>query len=111
VRHGRVYAYQSGFDYALLPRSHPGLLCHWFAIERHRAMGREAYDFLAGDNQLKRNLSSATAELFWIVWRRDRPWLRWRRRLGAALAAGRSVTLLGRSGDKRTPTRLPANRR
>jgi CelD/BcsL family acetyltransferase involved in cellulose biosynthesis len=110
VHHGRVYAYQSGFDYALLPRGHPGLLCHWFAIERHRAMGREAYDFLAGDNQLKRNLSSATAELFWIVWRRDRPWLRWRRGLGTALTAGRPVTL-GRSGDKRTSARLPANRR
>jgi CelD/BcsL family acetyltransferase involved in cellulose biosynthesis len=111
VYHGRVYAYQSGFDYALLPRGRPGLVCHWLAIERHRAMGREAYDFLAGDNQLKRNLSSAASELFWIVWRPDTPWLRWRRRLGTALAAVRHITLLARSEDKRTSARLPANRR
>jgi CelD/BcsL family acetyltransferase involved in cellulose biosynthesis len=70
---GRVYAYQSGFDYALLPRSHPGLLCHWLAIDRHRAAEAAIYDFMAGDNRLKRSLSSAQTELHWITVRNGSP--------------------------------------
>jgi CelD/BcsL family acetyltransferase involved in cellulose biosynthesis len=66
---GRVYAYQSGFDYALLPRGRPGLLCHWLAIERHRAAGASIYDFLGGDNRLKRSLSSNESELYWLALR------------------------------------------
>jgi CelD/BcsL family acetyltransferase involved in cellulose biosynthesis len=65
----RVYSYQSGFSYALLPRGRPGLLCHWLAIERHRTAGAAIYDFLAGDNRLKRSLSNAQTEMNWIVTR------------------------------------------
>jgi CelD/BcsL family acetyltransferase involved in cellulose biosynthesis len=70
IHRGKVYAYQSGFDYALLPRGHPGLLCHWLAIERHRAGGQRVYDFLAGDNRLKRSLSSTTTQLHWVILKR-----------------------------------------
>jgi CelD/BcsL family acetyltransferase involved in cellulose biosynthesis len=70
IHRDKVYAYQSGFDYALLPRGHPGLLCHWLAIERHRSGGRRVYDFLAGDNRLKRSLSSTTTQLHWVVLKR-----------------------------------------
>lgn len=73
IHRGRVYAYQSGFDYTLLPRGRPGILCHSLAIERHRRGGALVYDFLAGDNRLKRNLSSTTMQLHWLTWQRATP--------------------------------------
>lgn len=70
VYRDRVYAYQSGFDYALLPRGRPGLLCHVLAIEQHRVGGARVYDFLAGYNRLKDSLSSTATRLHWMTWQR-----------------------------------------
>jgi CelD/BcsL family acetyltransferase involved in cellulose biosynthesis len=67
---GRIYNYQSGFDYDLLPKGRPGLLCHIEAIEWNRARGAACYDFLAGENQLKRSLSNRRERLLWLVVRR-----------------------------------------
>jgi CelD/BcsL family acetyltransferase involved in cellulose biosynthesis len=85
VYRGRVYAYQSGFDYALLPHGRPGLLCHCLAIERRRISGARVYDFLAGDNRLKRSLSSTTTQLHWITWQRATPAARCERWLVSAV--------------------------
>lgn len=63
----RVYAYQSGFDYALIDKGKPGLVAHWLAIERARGRGDTAYDFLAGENQLKRQLSDREDTLHWLA--------------------------------------------
>lgn len=73
---GRIYNYQSGFDYDLVPAGKPGLLCHALAIDLNRERGASTYDFLAGDNQLKRSLSNRTEQLLWLVVRRDVPQLR-----------------------------------
>ncbi|MDB5407804.1 MAG: hypothetical protein JWL84_2716 [Rhodospirillales bacterium] len=90
VHRGRVYAYQSGFDYGLLPHGRPGLLCHALAIERHRIGGARVYDFLAGDNRLKRSLSTTTARLDWAIWRRATPAARCERWLTSVVAYLRS---------------------
>jgi CelD/BcsL family acetyltransferase involved in cellulose biosynthesis len=65
---GRVYAYQSGFDYAL-PHRHckPGLTCHHLAIEMYLGEGGDAYHFLAGRDRYKENLANAAATLYWIA--------------------------------------------
>jgi CelD/BcsL family acetyltransferase involved in cellulose biosynthesis len=67
VYRGRVSCYQSGFDYAAAgPHQKPGLTCHAAAIERYRAEGAVAYDFLAGEARYKSSLSNARAMLHWL---------------------------------------------
>jgi CelD/BcsL family acetyltransferase involved in cellulose biosynthesis len=64
----RVYAYQSGFDYALPhPHCKPGLTCHHLAIERHLAEGAAVYDFLGGAHRYKASLANAETRLYWIA--------------------------------------------
>ena len=77
VYRGRVYNYQSGFDYAgggLHER--PGLVCHLLAIEHNLRKGHAVYDFMAGDSDYKRNLSTASQTLAWQVIQRPRLKLR-----------------------------------
>lgn len=55
----RVLSYQSGFDYESAERHQkPGLTCHQLAIERYRAEGAVAYDFLAGESRYKTSLAN-----------------------------------------------------
>lgn len=66
--HGRVLAYQSGFDYELADRrAKPGLTCHYLAIAEGLAEGRDCYDFLAGDDRYKRSLADGAATLHWLT--------------------------------------------
>ncbi len=53
----KVYFYQSGINYALKPK--PGYVAHWAAIEYFKNSGVDTYDFLAGDYQYKRSLSTS----------------------------------------------------
>jgi CelD/BcsL family acetyltransferase involved in cellulose biosynthesis len=63
----RVFAYQSGFDYAAAGRHQkPGLTAHHLAIEMYAAEGIESYDFLAGADRFKRSLATASTELYWL---------------------------------------------
>jgi CelD/BcsL family acetyltransferase involved in cellulose biosynthesis len=63
----RVLAYQSGFDYAVADlHQKPGLTSHHAAIEAYRAEGMSSYDFLAGDNRYKLNLTNAVSTLHWL---------------------------------------------
>ena len=77
-----VYAYQSGFNYDLIPNGRPGLLSHWEAVLYNRARGMSAYDFLAGYNQLKQSLANRQSNLYWMHLERPSPlyriarWLR-----------------------------------
>jgi CelD/BcsL family acetyltransferase involved in cellulose biosynthesis len=69
----RVFTYQSGFDYAgcaaaVGPHAKPGLTCHYAAILRAQDEGAAVYDFLAGRDRYKLNLTrAATAtRLYWL---------------------------------------------
>jgi CelD/BcsL family acetyltransferase involved in cellulose biosynthesis len=65
--HGdRVYAYQSGFDYATDGRLKPGLVTHALAIEQAMREGFAIYDFMAGENRLKASLASHWSEMVWL---------------------------------------------
>lgn len=66
-----IYSYQSGFDYDLLPRSKPGWVCHYLAIEDNLRRGMAIYDLLAGHSQFKRSFAQPTETLVWAVVERN----------------------------------------
>lgn len=66
-RDGHVYAYQSGFNYELLPRSKPGWICHYLAIEENRRQGAMSYDLLAGHSQFKASFATPGDTLVWLT--------------------------------------------
>jgi CelD/BcsL family acetyltransferase involved in cellulose biosynthesis len=66
--HGdRIYAYQSGFDYAADKRLKPGLVAHALAIERATHAGFAVYDFMAGENRLKASFASHWTAMAWLA--------------------------------------------
>lgn len=70
---GRIYAYQSGLDYAGVgTHGKPGLTCHAIAVERALAAGDRSYDSLAGPDRYKRSLANASMGLLWVE--AVRPW-------------------------------------
>jgi CelD/BcsL family acetyltransferase involved in cellulose biosynthesis len=81
VYQGRVYCYQSGFDYDTDPKRKPGMICHVLAAQHNAARGASVYDFLGGDARYKASLSTTSSTLRWLVWQR----LRWRFQLEDAL--------------------------
>ena len=72
VHAGRVYNYQSGFQYMDNPKLKPGLVCHTLAIEFNRQHGADVYDFLAGEGQHKQSLGKHSTDMVWMVLQRDR---------------------------------------
>jgi CelD/BcsL family acetyltransferase involved in cellulose biosynthesis len=74
VDRGRVYNYQSGFNYTLCPNSHghPGLVTHAYAVELNRTLGHRLYEFMAGDGQHKQALGVGSTDMVWLVARRLR---------------------------------------
>ncbi len=68
----RVHFYLSGVNYELDPKTKPGMLAHWLAIESNLAAGRRRYDFLAGDARYKRNLCTDSSRTLWLVLQRPR---------------------------------------
>ena len=70
-RADRVYAYQSGF---VQPEAQerPGVIAHALAIKRAWQEGAEIYDFMAGENRLKRSFSNRTETLSWTVVQKPR---------------------------------------
>jgi hypothetical protein len=69
VHAGRVYFYQSGFNYSDKQLS-PGLVVHACAIKKCIDQGLMEYDFLAGDSQYKRSLSGNQRDLNWAILQR-----------------------------------------
>lgn len=68
VYRGRVYNYQSGFDYDLVgTHGRPGLVCHALAVEHNVKQGHAVYDFMAGDSDYKKNLGTASETMTWSV--------------------------------------------
>lgn len=74
-RADRVYAYQSGF---VLPEAgeRPGVVSHALAVKRAWQEGAEVYDFMAGENRLKRSFANRVETLSWTVI--QKPHLRFR---------------------------------
>lgn len=74
VHGGHVLQYQSGFDYEFSDSTswRPGVICHTLAIEHYLSSGMETYDFLAGDQRYKKELSTASDELTWSTLQRPR---------------------------------------
>lgn len=72
VYRGRVYTYQSGFQYEVDNKRKPGLVSHHLAIEHHLRAGARFYDFLAGDGQHKQSLATNVHSLAWLVAQRKR---------------------------------------
>lgn len=66
---GTVYAYQSGLHYEKHNQFRPGYICHTLAIEHALAQNMTVYDFMAGQAQHKRSLSTGTQELVWVEFR------------------------------------------
>lgn len=60
----RVYAYQSGFDYADA-HARPGVVSHAMAIRDAFHSGAGIYDFLAGRNRLKESFATSCAPMLW----------------------------------------------
>jgi len=69
---GTVYAYQSGFLYANSRMAKPGYVSHYMAITYSLALGRDIYDFMAGERQHKSSLSTHRRNLFWLRLRSNR---------------------------------------
>jgi CelD/BcsL family acetyltransferase involved in cellulose biosynthesis len=68
VYRGRLYYYQSGYDYELGERLSPGLVAHVFAIRRALDAGVAEYHLMAGDSDYKRKLARSHQDLHWMVW-------------------------------------------
>jgi CelD/BcsL family acetyltransferase involved in cellulose biosynthesis len=69
-KNGHVYAYQRGFNYSLDRKLKPGLLSHYLALEQQMKQGATMYDFMAGEGQHKRSLSTDRRQLLWLTARR-----------------------------------------
>lgn len=72
LHRGHVLNYQSGFNYGDNAKLKPGLVSHALAVEYNLHRGALVYDFLAGESQYKRMLSTAAGRMVWYVLRRDR---------------------------------------
>jgi CelD/BcsL family acetyltransferase involved in cellulose biosynthesis len=73
VHRGRVYNYQSGFNYEICEKhNRPGLVAHAKAIEFNASAGHAVYDFLAGDVQYKKTMGTVAGEMTWLTVQRKR---------------------------------------
>lgn len=89
VHGGRVLQYQSGFASFANDKLKPGFICHAAAVEHAAAAGHDIYDFLAGSQRYKKQLSTDTTHMIWarVQRRRLRFWVedhvrRWRAQRG-----------------------------
>lgn len=68
---GRVYYYNAGMNYGVLRRhDRPGIASLYAAVEQAAAEGVQVFDFLAGDQEYKRRLSTDAVTLHSIDVRR-----------------------------------------
>jgi hypothetical protein len=68
---GKVYFYQSGFNYGLGQRLSPGTVTLAFAIQRALDQGYDDWDFLAGEDEYKKVLATGARRLVWALFRRS----------------------------------------
>lgn len=70
--HGDVLFYQSGFSYSTENVYRPGLVSHYYAILHNAAKGMKTYDFLAGESDYKKSLSTDSISMYWMRWIKSR---------------------------------------
>jgi CelD/BcsL family acetyltransferase involved in cellulose biosynthesis len=70
VHRGKVYFYQAGFNYDDAGRASPGTVTLYHAIQYCSEVGLNEFDFLAGDDQYKKSLSTGCRHLVWAAFRR-----------------------------------------
>jgi len=71
VWRGGVYFYNAGLNYGALEKhDRPGFLAHMVAIQKYLDDGMQIYDFLAGDGDYKRMMSTHARTVNWIQVRR-----------------------------------------
>jgi hypothetical protein len=63
IYNGHVYSYLGGFNYQSDSHLLPGMMCDYFSILHCAEKGLNAYDFLAGDVEYKRSLSTDSSEM------------------------------------------------
>jgi CelD/BcsL family acetyltransferase involved in cellulose biosynthesis len=68
-----VNFYQSGLQYDADGHLKPGLISHYCAIQHYLSAGFSDYDFLAGDSQYKRSLSTGSRTLVWATFSKHTP--------------------------------------
>ncbi|MEM8948127.1 MAG: GNAT family N-acetyltransferase [Pseudomonadota bacterium] len=62
-----VRYYFSGFRFEPDNRLKPGLVCHTLCIERHLALGMDAYDFMGGDQRYKLELGQPGPDIIHLA--------------------------------------------
>jgi hypothetical protein len=67
VQNKKIYFAQNGFSYPKNPKMKPGIISHVEAIEYNISLGNRVYDFLAGDTQYKKSLSTDSNKMQWII--------------------------------------------
>ena len=89
VHRGRVYNYQSGFDYEVnTTQNRPGLVSHTYAVGHNLERGHAMYEFMAGDSEYKESLGMDSRLMVWGVVRRERWWVRLEEALRVLLRRG-----------------------
>lgn len=73
VYQGWVYCYQSGFNYMSGNLYRPSLISDYFAILHNARLGHRVYDFMAGESEYKRSLSTDSEPMYWLRLFRSRP--------------------------------------
>lgn len=72
IHRQRVSNYQAGLVYGANPKLKPGLVCHTLAIEENIALGNKTYDYLMGESQYKRSLSTQNDMMYWLTLRQPK---------------------------------------
>lgn len=72
IERGKVYFFQSGFQYRPEKHLKPGLVTHSCAVRFCLTAGYREYDFLAGDARYKRSLAKTSRPMAWVVFARPR---------------------------------------
>ena len=72
IYQNQVCNYQAGLVYDVNTKLKPGLVCHALAIEMNIAMGNKSYDFLMGESQYKRSLSTQDDMMYWLTLRQPK---------------------------------------
>lgn len=61
----KVFSYQSGFIHSNDNNFRPGLICHVEAAKYNAGNGNDTYNFLAGNDRYKNNLSTGSDRVSW----------------------------------------------
>ena len=72
VHQGHLYHYQSGLDFDFDKKLSPGTVCHAYAVEFNLMAGQKVYDFMAGELRYKKDHSTNSKEMHWLVLQKPR---------------------------------------